>query len=147
MLDASVALSWIFADERDAESEAIAKVVVDDGAIVPALWRWEVQNGLVAAQRRGRIVADDIASVLNYLSALPIEVDPVGSTVAFGAEIETAHRFNLSAYDAAYVELALRRGALIATRDGNLARVAEALKIRWAPSRKLKPKRKRVAGG
>lgn len=133
VLDASAALSWIFADERNTESQAIARAVLDEGAIVPALWRWEVQNALVVAQRRGRITDEASAAALAYLAALQIEIEPIGPALIFGSETETAKRFNLSAYDAAYIELALRRGTRIATLDGNLARTAEALKIRWEP--------------
>lgn len=143
VLDASAALSWIFADERNAESRAIAQAVLDEGAIVPALWRWEVQNALLVAERRGRISGDAAASALTYLSALPIEVESIGSSLSFGSEIETAQRFNLSAYDAAYVDLALRRGALVATLDGNLARAAEVLKIRWEPTRVRQSRKRR----
>ena len=142
VLDASVALSWIFADERTAESRAIADAVLDEDAIVPALWRWEIQNALVVGQRRGRITDEASAAALTYLAALPIEVESVGPALIFGSEKETAKRFNLSAYDAAYIELALRRGTRIATLDGNLARTAEALKIRWEPP-VARPARKR----
>lgn len=143
VLDASSALSWIFVDERDAVSRAIANVVVQEGAIVPSLWRWEVQNALVVAERRGRISSGDVAAALNTLVALPIEVEPAGSSLAFGNEAETARRFNLSVYDAAYVELALRRSFLIATRDGNLARAAEALGIKWPTRGRAKRKKQR----
>lgn len=144
VLDASSALSWIFADERTLESEAIAQVVLEQGAIVPALWRWEVQNALVVAQRRGRISGENIISALRYLRALPIEVEPVTSALAFGGEMETAQRLNLSVYDAAYVDLALRRNALIATHDGRLAQAAESLKMRWQAPKPKQPPKSRV---
>jgi predicted nucleic acid-binding protein len=125
--------------------EPIAKAVIEHGAIVPALWRWEVQNALVVAARRGRITPDAIVTALTYFRALPIEVDPIGAALTFGAEIETAQRFSLSAYDAAYLDLALRRGVLVATADGNLGRAAEHLKIRWSAGarRPATPKRSR----
>lgn len=134
VLDASAALSWVLFDERNAETQAMANAVAEDGAIVPALWRWEVQNGLLIAHRRGRIEPQSIAEALESLRALPIEVDSVGSSVAFRSEIELAQRFNLSVYDAAYLDLAIRRGIFIATVDGKLGQAAESLQIRWAPS-------------
>jgi predicted nucleic acid-binding protein len=134
VLDASAVLPWIFADERDAEALALAEAVLVDGAIVPALWRWEVQNALLVAQRRGRIAPNALDGALEYLRALPIETEPVGSAVGFGGELENARRFSLSVYDAAYLDLALRRSARVATRDPHLGAAADALKIRWLPS-------------
>lgn len=137
VLDASTALSWIFADERTAESLAAARAVLQDGAIVPALWRWEVQNALLVAHRRGRISIEAINTALEYLRALPIEIEPSEHALSFGGEIETARRYELSVYDAAYLDLALQHKAPIATQDGKLAKAADALKLRWraSPSR------------
>jgi len=131
VLDVSAALSWVFTDERDAEARAIARAVLKEGAVVPALWVWEIQNALTVAQRRGRISSEKVDGVLRHMEALPIEVDVVGPTLVFKSEVQTSRRFNLSAYDAAYLDLALRRRSLLATRDGKLAHAADALKIRW----------------
>lgn len=129
-------LAWVFADERDAQAEAAAEAVVAGGAIVPALWRWEIQNALLVAERRGRISQESVAAALTYLQALPILLEPVGPGLDFSGQMEIARRFDLSVYDAAYVDLALRKKTLIATRDNKLGKAADALKIRWTAAGK-----------
>jgi predicted nucleic acid-binding protein len=131
VLDASTALSWMFDDERDAEARAGADAVLEHGAIAPGIWRWEIQNALLAAERRMRISIDEVSSRLAELAAFPIEIDPAGPRLEFGQELDIARRFGLSVYDAAYVELALRRGFRLMTRDAKLIAAADSLKIRW----------------
>ena len=131
ILDASTALAWAFPEERDASARASARAVLDEGAVVPAIWCWEVQNALLSAERRKRIARTDAAAVLQRFAALPIEIEPIGPAISFGAEMETARRMQLSVYDAAYLELGLRRGMMVMTRDGKLGKAADHLRIRW----------------
>jgi predicted nucleic acid-binding protein len=131
VIDASIAMAWSFPDERDAESIAAGRHVLIEHAIVPALWRWEVQNVLVNAERRGRVTADTINDILRALHALPIAVDAPPPVPAFGAELQLARRFTLSVYDAAYLELAARRGMRLATKDVALRAAASTLGLLW----------------
>ncbi len=131
VLDASTVLSWSFVDERDAKARASARVVLDEGAVVPAIWCLEIQNALLAAERRKRVTVAEVATILHQLAALPIEIEPVGPTLTFGGELDTARRMDLSVYDAAYLELGLRRGMKVMTRDAKLGGAAEKLRIRW----------------
>jgi predicted nucleic acid-binding protein len=133
VLDASTALSWIFQDERDALARSSASAVLEHGAHVPALWCWEIQNALLTAERRKRITSSSVATIARQLETLPIEIEPVGPTLTLGGELDIARRLELSVYDAAYVELALRRGLRLMTRDSKLSKVADSLKIRWKP--------------
>jgi predicted nucleic acid-binding protein len=131
VLDASTVLAWVFVDERDNSARASAKAIIEEGAIVPAIWCWEIQNALLSAERRKRIAVADVATVLEQLSSLPIEIEPIGPAVTFGAELDVARRMNLSVYDAAYLDLALRRGMRLMTRDTKLGGAADILRIRW----------------
>ena len=93
--------------------------------LVPSIWPAEVANGLLAAARRGRIDDAGTRSFLQSLKALPITVD--GEALArVGEWLSIAGRHNLSAYDAAYLELAMRHSATLATLDRALARAARA---------------------
>jgi predicted nucleic acid-binding protein len=75
VLDCSLAMTWCFEDEASHEADTLLERVRDDGAIVPALWFWEVANVLTLAARRGRITSGDVATRLALLSTLPIRVD------------------------------------------------------------------------
>ena len=122
VLDASAALSLILADEFRDDSQRILDHVVEHGAIVPSLWRYEVANGLLSALRRGRTTERAVAQALMGLGRLPIAVDkgqPGGMEM-----IALASQFDLGAYDAAYLWLARSRDLPLATRDRSLARAA-----------------------
>ncbi len=131
VLDASAAIAWAFKDERDAQAVAIAHYVAQESAIVPALWRWEVQNVLLNAEKRGRVKPSVVVDILNALAALPISVEPEGPDLKFAAELDVARRFGLSLYDSAYLELALRKGLLLATKDSQLAAAAKKAGALW----------------
>jgi predicted nucleic acid-binding protein len=133
VIDASIAIAWSFPDERDAESVAAGQYVVRERALVPALWRWEVQNLLRNAERRGCIGEDTATNILRLLAAMPLSVDAAPAEVTFGAELALARRFALTVYDAAYLELAARRGIRLATKDVALRSAAEQLNLLWKP--------------
>jgi predicted nucleic acid-binding protein len=125
VVDSSMTLAWYFDDERTAASIAVLNQVADAGAIVPALWRLEVLNGLQVAVRRGRI---DIAyrdASLEDLRSLVIAIDPGTNGQAWSATLRLCDRFGLTSYEAAYLELALRRQLPLATLDRDLARAAQ----------------------
>ncbi len=124
VVDACIAMAWIFEDERDAYAFASAEHVAVNGGVAPVLWRWEVQNALLTALRRRRISHDEVAAHLEDLQALPISFD---GSAAFGVELALAREHNLTLYDAAYLELAMRRGCALATADADLARAAKSV--------------------
>jgi predicted nucleic acid-binding protein len=129
VLDASMAMAWLFADETTDATEAIFDEVAVNGAIVPAIWSLEVANGLQKAMRRGRISSAERELALSQLRNLPIEVDPQTHRRAWGATLELADGHGLTPYDASYLELASRTKKPLATLDGNLARAAKAVGI------------------
>lgn len=90
-----------------------------------SLWPLEVANGLLAAKRRGRLTSADAERCLGILLALPIAIDPVTLSRAPGSTRALATKHRLSAYDASYLELAVRLGVPLATRDGALRAAAQ----------------------
>jgi len=133
VLDASVALSWCFADEASAETDQLLDRVRDDGALVPGLWFLELGNVLLQAERRGRITATDVAVRLELISALPILVDQNTVGRAWTEVLNIARADRLSLYDATYLELAQRRALRLFTRDKALAHAARNRGVAVAP--------------
>ncbi|MBU8541749.1 type II toxin-antitoxin system VapC family toxin [Roseomonas tokyonensis] len=130
MLDASVTLAWALAGEvRAEEARTLALRVAEEAAVVPALWRLEVGNGLLMAERRGRVRPERVDAVLRQLGELPIEIDAESNARAWNGTAALARRHSLTLYDAAYLELAARRSLPLATFDGQLARAAAAEKV------------------
>jgi predicted nucleic acid-binding protein len=132
VVDASMALAWCLADEHDDDAERVLGQVAADGAIAPAHWPIEVANGLLAAERRGRLdrAASDRAQRL--LVDLHIDVVPVELGTAAGVALDTARELGLSVYDAAYLDLARFRGLALATLDAGLADACRAAGVTLA---------------
>jgi predicted nucleic acid-binding protein len=124
VVDCSVAVAWCIDDEASPETDALLERVRDEGVVVPALWHLEFANVLLQAERRGRLSVRDVAARLAVLDALPIVTDGEVLGRVRGAALALARAEGLTAYDAAYLELALRTGADLATRDAALARAA-----------------------
>ena len=123
VIDASVAAAWLFDDEDDRRATAALARIETDAALVPQLWHLEVRSALLAAERRGRIHADEIDDRLRWLRELPVRTD---AEPDFADAFALARTRRLSFYDALYLELARRRGAALATLDAALARAADA---------------------
>ncbi len=108
--------------------------VGSSGAHVPAHWFLEVANGLCSAARRGRVDALRLAAFIQGLGGLDLTMDPDNGGGAFGPVLTLARHERLSAYDAAYLDLALRRQLPLATRDEALATAARRLGISLIPA-------------
>jgi predicted nucleic acid-binding protein len=133
VVDASVALAWCFDDEASPVSDAILDMVKDDGAIVPSLWHLELANVLLQAERRGRTIVGGLVARLELLDQLPIATDAETSGRAWREVLALARSERLTTYDAAYLELAVRRGLSLATRDEALLGAAKRLGIALVP--------------
>jgi predicted nucleic acid-binding protein len=129
VLDASVAVAWFFEDEGDAYTEAVENSLERAVAVVPALWSLEVTNALLVGERRGRTTADKVTRFMHLLAALPVTVDDQTNARAFHDVLAIAREQNLSAYDAAYIELASRRGLPLATLDARLQAATTAVGV------------------
>ncbi len=117
VLDCSIVVAWLFDDEASPETDALLDRLKNDGALVPGLWRLELGNVLAHAERRNRIAAAQIAAYLDLLNRLPIVTDTETESRALREILTLARTENLTTYDAAYLELAMRRRAELATRD------------------------------
>ena len=124
MIDPSVAVKWYLTDELCAEADRILALVETGGALAPALFRWEVQNVLLAAQATGRIDEQGLDEAVASLRALPIQIEDAGSRLVFGSELALAKSKDITIYDAAYLALALDRKIPLATADHELAYAA-----------------------
>jgi predicted nucleic acid-binding protein len=125
VLDASVTLAWALASEAGADlADTVLRRVAEQGAAVPVLWRLEVGNALLMAERRKRIRFERVDSVWRQLAEQPIEIDPDTNARAWTATAFLVRRHGLTLYDAAYLELAVRRCLPLATLDAALARAA-----------------------
>jgi predicted nucleic acid-binding protein len=126
VLDASVALAWCFEDEGGDTAIAVLERMRSDEAVVPAIWPLEVTNGLVTAERKGRLSPRAAAQALSMLAALPVVVEPLARLRTFETTFRLARTRGLSSYDASYLELAARLGVPLATLDARLAQAARA---------------------
>ena len=133
VVDASIALTWCFEDEVTAATEAIEVRVEEEGAIVPGLWRLEIANALLIAERRGRIARAGIEQRLELLAALPIDTDAKTDGRTWNDTLLLARAERLTLYDASYLELAIRVDAPLVTLDRELARAARGMGVPVAP--------------
>ena len=125
--DASATLPWCFEDEATPWTDALLdRIEGGEAAVVPAHWPLEVANALLVARRRGRVTADQISEFIEDLAALPIRLEPPSSPAQWPGVLALAEKHSLTAYDAAYLELALRTGLHIATLDGDMRKAAQA---------------------
>ena len=129
VIDSSVTLSWCFEDEGTDATTALLHRVAETGAVVPALWRLEVANGLQSAVRRRRIDAAYRDASLRDLRSLAIDVDPETDRKAWSETMELADRFRLTLYDAAYLELTQRCQLPLASLDQELRAAGKMLAV------------------
>jgi predicted nucleic acid-binding protein len=129
VLDCSIAVAWCFEDEAEPAVDALLDDLKVNGVVVPALWPLEVINVLVQAERRGRITMAAVDGRLAAFAALPITVDAASSSQTGPAVLALARLHGLTAYDAAYLELATRRQLPLATRDKALQQACAAVGI------------------
>ena len=129
VLDCSVTMAWVFPDEATEATNQLRDSLVESRAFAPSLWPVEVANVLLVATRRNRIRVDDWREIRASLEALPIEIDPVTTSRAWGASLELARTHRLSVYDAMYLELAMRLQLPLATLDRALHRAARTVGV------------------
>ena len=130
ILDASVTLAWGLEDESNAYTDAVLDSLEVAEAIVPAVWPLEVGNGILVAERRRRIAHADAVQFLALLQELPIVVQPEAPERMLGEITALAREQQLSAYDASYLDLAMRMGLPLATQDETLRQAAARCGVR-----------------
>jgi predicted nucleic acid-binding protein len=130
VLDCSTTIAWVMEDEQSSYSDDVFQELLDAEAVVPGLWWLEVANALVMAERRKRLTADETTAILAKLSAWPIVCDDAEPGQTAEDVVSLARKHNLTAYDAAYLELALRRKVDLATLDVSLREAAVKAGVR-----------------
>ena len=125
VIDASVTMTWFFADEATPFTEGLLDSLGTRALWAPMLWVLECTNVLQSAQRRRRIDAHRRAQIASELSALPVRLDQEMADFVSLDRLAAAH--GLSAYDAAYLELALRRSLVLVSLDARLIAAAGAI--------------------
>ena len=133
VLDCSIAVAWLFDDEATPETDALLDRLKDDSALVPGLWHLETGNVLARAERHKRISGAQVAAHLDLLDRLPIVTDTETQRRAFREILMLAGSVRLTTYDAAYLELAMRRGIALATLDNALIQAARHLDVETLP--------------
>lgn len=126
VLDSSVVLAWVLDDEDRLGPDLLRRLTTTEVATVPCHWILEVTNGLQMAVRRRRLAADDPPRLLARIGKQPIQVDAQTPIRGWNEIPALAARFELTTYDAAYLELAIRLDAPLATLDQELAQAARA---------------------
>lgn len=130
VLDTSVTVSWCFEDESSKKCDEILERLLKNTAYVPTLWHLEVGNVLIMAEKKNRINYSRIAEFLSLLSKLDIVVDAETSNKGFHEVFYLSYSEKLTTYDASYLELAMRLGLPLATRDNELMRVAKKIGVK-----------------
>ncbi len=127
VLDSSVALGWIYIDERTPAALEMSRSADQSGAWVPSIWHLEIANSLQFSVQRRRVDAAFRDQSLADLARLNITVDQETHVAAWAATLPLADRFRLTMYDACYLELAQRRALPLATLDHDLRAAASVL--------------------
>ncbi len=126
VVDACTVAAWYLPDE-ECDEETLRRAIAE-GVVVPRIWDLEVQSVFLLAERRGRITALEVdAAMEDMLRSIDPEIDE--KPELFGAEMRIGRAYGLTSYDAAYLELAMRRGLRLVTNDKKLSAAAGALGV------------------
>ena len=123
VVDASITLAWLLGEPGTAEG--VIRDALLKGMVAPALWPLEVANGIAMAARRKRIAPEQRQILLKLATELNIEIDPPRGLAGVFDIDALSSRHDLTIYDAAYLETAIRRGAALATLDTDLRAAAK----------------------
>lgn len=129
VVDASAMLSWCFDDEKPKNADALLRRMVKAGMAAPGHFPLECVNILRVGERARRITPQQSSAFIALVESLRIEIDAETPRRAWGQTMDLARRTGLTAYDAAYLELAIRRQATLASKDKALCKAAVANKV------------------
>ena len=130
VLDCSVSAAWCLQDENSSKALAILNRLTDDTAVVPALWCYEMANVLLFAERKGRITPAIATREIELLLQLPISIVEQEKSRLLHEAKELARQYNLSVYDASYLDLALQKAMPLASFDRRLVGAATACGVK-----------------
>ncbi|ENO88408.1 type II toxin-antitoxin system VapC family toxin [Thauera linaloolentis] len=138
VLDNLVAMCWLLADGKPADvayAETVLDALQERQALVPSLWALEAGNVIARGEAKGLLTEARSQEFVALLGRLNIAMDTATAAHALGDPLHLARRYKLSAYDAAYLELALRTGSPLATLDSDLKKTAQAAGVQpFAPN-------------
>lgn len=123
-------MAWFLDDKSNAYADAVLDLLATAEALVPAIWALEVTNVLLVAERRKRLTEAESFRIVKLLRDLPITMDHNTPDRITDQILPVARRLGLSAYDATYLELAMREGAALATIDEGLKKAARKIGVR-----------------
>jgi len=146
VVDASVALAWCFPDEASEYADAVLVGLEGRTLLVPAVWPLEITNALAVAERRKRLSPAEIQRFIELLGGLTIDQDSLPVARSVNGILPLAREHSLSAYDASYLEVAIRHGAPLATLDVGLEKAARKAGVEILPAPQS-PRRKRHRTG
>jgi len=152
IVDASIGIAWVHPAQATSGSQTLLQALCD-GAVVqaPALWPLETANALLVLARRGKLTEEERGAALSALAKLSVVLDHEMASLAFSRLSALASQHGLSVYDAAYLELALRKKHPLACKDGPLRAAAKRCRVKLlyeslaAKARQVVPRR-RAAG-
>ena len=126
VVDNSIFIAWCMGDEGNLAAIETMQRVAKEGGVAPHTWWYEFRNALLMNERRGRISTQQVSRILAAVHELEIETDENHDESQL---LGLARRFELTAYDAAYLEVALRRSLPLATLDKRLCKAAEVIGV------------------
>jgi predicted nucleic acid-binding protein len=124
VLDCSIAMAWCFADEATTHTKKLLERLASEVGITPAWWYLELTNVLALAEKKGRISPEDVVEFTELIESLNLELDNDGARRAFSPVLPLCRTYQLTSYDALYLELAIRRQLPLATLDEPLHKAA-----------------------
>lgn len=130
VVDASVALAWCFPDEGNRYADEVLAALDAHQAVEPAIWGMELANAVLVGERRNRLQAPEIERFIELLGGLNIVEDARRLPDLFLDVLPLARKCAIAVYDAAYLEVAIRNNAPLATLDQALQRAASAIGVR-----------------
>jgi predicted nucleic acid-binding protein len=129
--DASVGVAWAVPAQASTDTDTLLDAVASGTpVVVPSMWPFEVANALTVLARRRKILPEDRETAVTALHGLPTAVDDEGISLALTKIADLAGETGLSVYDAAYLELAIRRRLPLASTDSELVKAAKKHKVR-----------------
>jgi predicted nucleic acid-binding protein len=136
VVDASVALAWCFPDESSDYADRVLVALEGHELVVPAIWGLEITNALLVGERSKRLGPSEIRRFALLLESLPVLNDAQPFTELVNDVLPLARDYGLSAYDAAYLEVAIRYGAELATLDKKLQKAAQSAGVQMFAGRR-----------
>ncbi|MFO1124766.1 MAG: type II toxin-antitoxin system VapC family toxin [Methylocystis sp.] len=123
VIDASILAGFALADERQPRAIKAVERLRSETAVGPSLLFFEIRNVLLVSERRRRLTAHETEALLRIIARLPITMD---ADCEERRLMSLARKYQLTVYDAAYLELSLRAGIALATLDAQLEHAARA---------------------